>query len=797
MRKVALVLSVVAAACSRQQGPTPAGAVQPGRQALSDNPIAAENALPGTGAWALSQAANFGELEGYASDTSVNHGGALEIHARADGPHQATWELYRMGYYGGQSGRLVTSGGPFDVGPQDTPAADPVTGLVECNWPTSFVLQTQAAWTSGVYLLKLIRDDGPQSYVPIIVRADERKSVAVVQASVTTWQAYNDWGGESLYTDSIGLTGSHAREVSFNRPYSLGRGAGEYFLYEHYLVQWLEARGYDLTYVTNVDLDRDPSLATSQRLFVSSGHDEYWSRRERSAVEGALATGTSVAFLTADEAYWQIRLEPSRVDGRPGRTEVCYKDEAPAEDPKANTNLITMRWRDPQVGQPENALQGVMSDGWEFADLPWIVSGAGSWVYAGTGVRDGDTIPLMVGYESDRFFANGAAPASVTLLSRSPVLDFDVPSVSQHNASVYTAASGAFVFDAAVVQWAFGLSSPGLADARIQRMTDNVFQHAGLSPALAGDSFGAGAAHPVDTSFSASRVTTLAGAAGVEALVDGPAAQARFNRPIGIAADPDGTLFVADAGNHAVRRIDPQGNVTTLVAGLGLPCGIAAGSDGALYVTDLQLHLVWRVGRDGSSSVFAGGGGSGYVDDAGASAAFYLPAGIAAVGSDLYVADSGNSALRRIDSSGNVTTLLRGTVYRPTGLTWDGNALDVVDTGNRVIAAVGLDGSYAALAGIAQAGGYADGAAGSAQLMPLFGIAASGGTLLVTDTGNERLRAIAAGSVTTFAGNGNAAPADGPGTAATLHLPTGIAQLPDGSFAVVANGDSTIRLVRR
>ena len=794
MRKLWLVVALLSS-CNRSPR------LEPGRssQALvASNPVAAENALPGTSSWIIGQSGGPGDVEGYASDASVNHGDALDLHVRTNGAHAVNWELYRVGYYGGLGGRLIASGGPFAAGPQDTPAPDPRTGLVECTWPVSLTLQTQAAWTSGVYLLKLIRDDGPQSYVVFILRADERKGTAILQASVTTWQAYNDWGGESLYTDSIGLSGGHAKEASFNRPYGNGNGAGEYFFYENFLVQWAESRGYDLSYLTNVDLDRDAWLLSGQSLFISSGHDEYWSRRERVAVEQAIASGVNVAMLTADESFWQIRLEPSRADGRPGRTEVCYKEQAPAEDPQAGTNLITVRWREAPVSQPEQSFIGTMSDSWEFADLPWIVSGSDSWVYAGTGLRDGDVIPLLVGYESDKVFDGAPVPAGEQILSRSPTIDFDVPSVSQHNATLYTAPSGASVFAAAVLQWSWGLSNT-IADLRVQRMTDNLFQHAGLLPQLPGDSFGAGAPPASDTTSAASSVTTLAGAAGSEGLGDGTGAAARFRRPTGIVADSDGTLFVSDAGNHSVRKIDPQGNVTTLTTALALPAGLAIGADSALYVAEMKLNQIVRVGRDGAVSLVAGSadGASGTSDGAAFDARFYQPTGIASVGGDLYVADAGNSRLRRVDAGGNVSTLLTSGVRRPTGLTYADGVLYVVDTGNRMIASVTLDGRYSPIAGINQVGGYADGSAGSALFMPLFGIVASGGTIFVTETGNERIRAISGGAVTTFAGSGNAAPADGPGPAATFNLPCGIAQLPDGSFAVVNSGDSTIRLVRR
>jgi len=349
--------------------PAPPASAQ--ADAPAPNPIAAENALPGDSGWQLRQRAGAGVLEGYASATSVNHGEAIDVHLRASAAHTVRWRLYRMGWYGGAGGRLVASGGPVDVGPQPTPAPTAL-GLVECAWPVSFTVQTGPGWTSGVYVAAITRDDGPQTYVVFVVRADERRGAAVFQSSVTTWQAYNAWGGKSLYS------GGPAREVSFDRPYLEGNGAGQYFRWEHPFVEWAESRGLDLTYATNVDLDRDPALLAGQRLFLSVGHDEYWSRPARAALEGAIDSGVSAAFLSANSVYWQIRLEASRTSGAPRRTLVCYKGSP--DDPLRGTPLETVQWRDAPVSEPENALLGVMYSAWLLADAPFVVTNASHWI---------------------------------------------------------------------------------------------------------------------------------------------------------------------------------------------------------------------------------------------------------------------------------------------------------------------------------------------------------------------------------------------------------------------------------
>lgn len=818
------------AAAERTSAPPPAGTSSGGDAlgtAAAAITIAAENALPGI-RWGLVAPARPGQLEGYASAPSVNHGEPIALHLRADGTHQVSWELLRMGWYGGLGARLVARGGPVTVGPQPSPSPDPSTGRVECRWPVSFTIPTDPAWTSGVYLVRLTRDDGPQSYVISVVRADERKGAAVVQASVTTWQAYNDWGGESLYVSASGQWGGYAKEVSFDRPYANDYGAGEFLDYELPFVLWAESRGYDLTYVTNVDVDRDPSLLQGQRLFVSVGHDEYWSRPARAAVESAIGAGVNVAFLSADTCYWQIRLEASSA-GTPRRTEVCYK--AASLDPLGTTSLATVRWRDPPLNDPENALRGVMSDRWQFDNFPFVVAHADSWVYAGTGVQEGDALSPVVGYETDRVFDNGHTPAGLVPLARSPYLQMDA-GPNWHNASVYPAPSGAFVFTAGSIEWSWGLSGgPGaaaLADARIQRMTDNLFQRAGLSPALAGDDFGAATPRPVDTSVSAGSVTLLAGSPFVEGLVDGPAAQARFRRPLSAAVDAAGNVFVVDTGNHSVRMLaaDSQRTVTRIAgtgapgrgegpgagAALNTPQGIAVGPDGSLFVADGNNNRVVRIARDSAWTVstWAGStsGAAGWTDGSGTAARFDHPAGVAAVGSDLFVTDSFTSKVRRIDAARNVTTVVgaggRGwhdgsgataRLNRPTGIVSGGGALWLVDTANRAIRRIALDGTYTTTTVTGQwPGGFGDGPTSSALLMPQGGGVYAGGALFVADSGNGRVRRVAGGQVGTYAGGGNGGEGV-PGSAARLWVPTGIVALADGSFVVVDEGDSTLRLL--
>lgn len=452
-------------------------------RADAPSPVAIENARPGDEGWRLTLPASGGQLEAYLGEASVQRGETVHVHARADGPHTLTWALYRMGFYGGAEGRRVAGGGPVPVGFQPTPAAAAGTGLVACAWPVTFAIPTDPAWTSGVHLLVLTRDDGPQTYAIFVLRDDARRGAAVFQASFTTYQAYNRWGGRSAY-------GGFAPEISYDRPFEQGNGAGQYFWFEHDLVRWLEAHGYDVTYVTDLDTDRDGELLSGQRIFLSVGHDEYWTRAAREHVEAALERGVNAAFLSANAVYWHIRLEPSRAEpARLRRTQVCYKTLAD-QDPLRGTPLVTVQFRDPLLAWPENALVGVMYAGW--LDAPgtpgadWVVQGASHWVYEGTGLRDGDRLPGIVGYEIDRISANGQTPPGTEVLARSPVT-LASGAAGVHEAAIHVRPSGAFVFATGTNDWSWGLSRPGVEDPRVQRMMANVLGRAGLRPTAAAE----------------------------------------------------------------------------------------------------------------------------------------------------------------------------------------------------------------------------------------------------------------------------------------------------------------------
>ncbi len=312
---------------------------------------------------------------------------------------------------------------------------------------------------------------------------------------MTTYQAYNDYPndgatGKSLYAfNSYGATtvtgDKNAAKVSFDRPYH-GDGTGidwgqSVFAWEISFIRWIEQAGYDVTYSTDVDTHTNGGRLLNYRGFLSVGHDEYWSKPMFDAVLAARDAGVHLAFFSANTIYWQIRFEPSS-SGVPNRVQVGYKNAA--IDPISDPSLKTVLWRDPPVNRPEQTLIGVQfTAGVPFnngAFVPYVVTNSSSWVYAGTGFQDGDSLPKMVGYEADRLFSQYPPPTAVagtyTLLSHSPI-----DSTEYSNSSVYQAPSGAWVFGAGTTNWSLALDNTGvfggglnIVDPRIQRTTANI-----------------------------------------------------------------------------------------------------------------------------------------------------------------------------------------------------------------------------------------------------------------------------------------------------------------------------------
>jgi hypothetical protein len=480
----------------------------------AQNAIVLENQKTGTTNWRISPSdlAINDEITGFASATSINKGEALDLKISLTQSGQYQIDVYRLGYYAGTGGRLVTSATGLNGVSQSAPTFDSSTRLVEYQWNTSYTLQTSTDWTTGLYLVKLTDNrTGKQNHIPFVLRDDNRPANIGFQDAVTTAQAYNNYGEYSVYNFNS-KSGQRANKVSFNRPYNAthlgltntnGLNNNAMLTWEYNMVRWLESQGYDVSYYDSLDVHRNPFQLYSQKTYLSVGHDEYWSMEMRNNIEQARDKGINLAFFSANTGYWRIRLEPSP-NGQANGVMTVYKDSSgigingDSRDPAAEfePSAATTLFRSPQVNRPENALLGVGLVGITsdiYGGYDFIVTNASDPYYAYTGLQNGDSLGKLVGFEWDGLLNNGLAPENLVVLSQSPVptsggVGILPPgtNVNISNAVRYTADSGAKVFSTGTIQWAWALDSDGVTnprvDTRAQQMAVNIFSDMGALP---------------------------------------------------------------------------------------------------------------------------------------------------------------------------------------------------------------------------------------------------------------------------------------------------------------------------
>jgi len=673
--------------------------IGPPSVSAADNPIVLENQQPGSDQW---QPYPFGndvtkQIKGYASATSVNKGESITFFVTVNPSQTFTMDVYRIGWYQGKGGRLMQRIGPLQGNQQSSCPTDPSTGLIECQWTPAYTLNVPAAWTTGIYLVLLTNAQGYHNYISFVVRDDGRRSDLLYQQSVTTYQAYNNYPndnatGKSLYDyNSYGTptltTTTRAVKASFDRPY-LGWGDGGFLTWEIYFVRWLERSGYDVSYSTNVDTDAAGSRLLTHKGFLAVGHDEYWSQPMRNAAEAARDAGVSLGFFAADTAAWQMRFEPSPATGAPNRVVVCYKSRS--LDP-VQGSTTTVKWRDAFLNRPEQTMIGVQSTAWLSTDItqtqPYIVTNSAHWAYNGTGLRDGDSIPLVVGYETDRLNSLSASPPSVnntyTLLSRSPVVDLSSGQPDYSNSSMYQAASGAWVFAAGTISWGWALDKPGVVDSRLQQTTANILNRfIGLDavPSVPTGLWATGSSTSqinLGWTDSSANETNFVLERGTDSAFSSVTS---FTLPANQATYSDSGLAAATTYYYRVKAIDGAGssgysNVTsavTLTPPLSSPSDLAA-----VPVSATQIGLSWS---DNS------GDETGFVIERSLDTAFsaatstmaspnqtaYNDAGLTAATTYYYrvkaVNASGSSAYSNVASAATPSTALTGPAA-PTNLT--------------------------------------------------------------------------------------------------------------------------------
>jgi hypothetical protein len=483
--------------------------------ATGSNPIVCENSKPGTSPtiWDNFDGAGDPTIQGFSTDISANLGATVGF--KISTPARAySITIYRTGWYNGLGARQIATVAPSVALPQSQPqcVTDAATSNYDCGtWKVS------ASWTvptdavSGVYVALLHRNDtGGESHITFVVRDNASRSAVLFQTSDPTWQAYNTYGGSDFYQ---GAANGRAYKISYNRPIATrGDNGGRdfYFSNEYPMVRFLEKNGFDVSYFSGVDTDRYGSLLTNHKVFLSVGHDEYWSTGQRANVEAARDAGVNLQFLSGNEVYWHTRYEAS-VDGSNTayRTLVSYKEtwSNAKIDPSPTW---TGTWRDPRfasqangAGTPENSLTGTMYMA-NNSDLAVTVSAAEgkTRLWRNTTLASlaaGTTQALAahtVGYESDEDVDNGFRPSGLIGLSTTVgptpqyLQDYGstvLPGTTTHRVTLYRAASGALVFSAGSIQWAWGLDQThdgagAAADKRMKQAQINLLADMGALP---------------------------------------------------------------------------------------------------------------------------------------------------------------------------------------------------------------------------------------------------------------------------------------------------------------------------
>ena len=450
------IVTLVLSACSGSSRSGPSSTV-PATSAIAANPVQRENSRPGTPGWEIPADAGT-VISGYASETSVAPGQSFHLHVAAPPGSRYRVLVYRLGWYRGVGGRLIMcvpgcrlSHAAIAQPSSTTPG--PLTGLFRAPWRVTDRVEIPPDAVSGYYEAKLEIMGGAYAgavgSVPLIVRQSPAApaSAVLVQVPVNTWEAYNRWGGKSLYQFGSSM---HALEVSFDRPFGQQEFYDMVTELELPWVRFLERHGIDVSYQTDVDTDRAPESLLRHRLVFAIGHDEYWTQRMRDAFNRALALSTNLMF-GSNSGEWRMRYAAGR------RTIVEWRD--PSIDPVHNRRLDNGFFR--TFGEPECELMGVEHQwaaqrGLTAPPTSYTVVGPSSdpWLAAG-GLAPGDVIPGVVGYEWDSLipgcFAGQVVPLMTTIIPGSDGVAHSADMVRA------TAPSGGRVFAMGTMELAWAL----------------------------------------------------------------------------------------------------------------------------------------------------------------------------------------------------------------------------------------------------------------------------------------------------------------------------------------------------
>jgi hypothetical protein len=470
--------------------------------------IAAENRQPGTRAWRLpGPAADVGGrargmVTGYAARPSVLPGQIERIYVSAPGARRVKIAVFRMGWYHGRGGRAVLATGRLQVRPQPGCRHSFTSGLTRCDWRPTLSFVVPSALASGVYTAKLTTSTAARDCL-FVVRA-RTTTPLLVQIPTATYQAYNAWGGDSLYPGGafrVGVTGTtQGRAVSYQRPYDSLNGAGQFFARDVAMVRFLERYGYPVSYTTSESVDADPAQALHHRALIDIGHSEYWSGRQERAFARALHSGTSLLFFSSNLLAEPIRYVRSGARGTGAWGPTIVALGGPAAGPGGVARGDRFRRRSAVL--TGSAYLGCITPRLPGSGPPiyhyysWSPAPAlkPAWLFRGTQIRRGTAIPGIVGYELDARTSASPRGTSVIGSGSTPCMSAGaIPSrdtvlaggFNTAQSTLYTVRSGAIVFNAGTLGWELGLEpvpgaspdAPRAPDQRLVAMTRNLLRH--------------------------------------------------------------------------------------------------------------------------------------------------------------------------------------------------------------------------------------------------------------------------------------------------------------------------------
>ncbi|WP_139164187.1 N,N-dimethylformamidase beta subunit family domain-containing protein [Arthrobacter sp. ok362] len=394
-------------------------------------------------------------------------------------------KAYRIGHYNGEGQRLVWTSAPVSVRRQRPFTLQRDTRMVSCHWRVTTSINT-TGWPEGLYYLVLTGGSGRDHMIPLVVESASVVGKTVLVFNDCTMQAYNKWGGYSLYTGPKHGPADRSYKVSFDRPY---RNFEEIERSNAPLIRSAESIAdteLNLAYTTEARISGNPRLVSGAAAVIFSAHSEYWSPALRRTVEDARDTGTNIVFFGANNVYWRTRLEASFTGE--DRVLVCYRKALLDPDHLSHPDATTTEWRQGSAPEPESTLTGSA-----YGDLGvtgmFTVTDPDFFAFAGTGAARGATYAGLTAGEVDRLYPTAQRPefahaGNLLVFAHSPAAGAHA-SRGWSDSTFYTSASGAGVLNMGTTGWLQAQSDeavPARSRNFATGVTQNIIRAAAFGP---------------------------------------------------------------------------------------------------------------------------------------------------------------------------------------------------------------------------------------------------------------------------------------------------------------------------